>query len=128
MKIHLDDTVHNFRKKNVVTLEDDKGMYDLMECTECGTSGKCRDFVSITYEGRRRAKAERCNMTKKEHDAFLAKLRYNMLSEKDEREGVRCPNDCGEKPRVESEWIEEETRAIVFKCLCACGYSGFIQA
>lgn len=128
IRISLESKVHNFRKKNIVTEEDNIGMYDIMECTACGISGKCRDFVSIEYMGRKRALAERCTLSKSEYEAFTNKQRYEELSEKDEFTEVKCPNSCGSKLRVIAEYLEEGTNHKVFQCVCRCGYGGFVDA
>lgn len=42
MEIGLFDNGHNFEKRNLMTLEDGKGTYDLYVCTKCGLQGKRR--------------------------------------------------------------------------------------
>lgn len=46
MKINMIGYGHDFKKQNCMTLNDQKGQYDLYVCTKCGLQGKRRTFSS----------------------------------------------------------------------------------
>lgn len=59
MKIDMLANGHDFEKKNLATLKDKKGSYDLYVCSKCGLQGKRRE-CDKEIEIRNNSKKEYC--------------------------------------------------------------------
>lgn len=118
MKILLEiNGVHNFRKQNVITLEDSISQYDLMKCDKCGVSGKCRDLRIIEIDGRCKIKAERCTMSQAEFDKITLNTLYKSATKTD----YSCP-ECGEELRYLDEYVEDGCDKVThIDVICKCG-------
>lgn len=59
-EIDLTTGGHQWEKKNLVTLEDRKGQYDLLKCKICGIEGKRYTLQTIHVYDRYEKKMRRC--------------------------------------------------------------------
>lgn len=120
-KIKLDG-IHNFRKFNVITLEDNKSQYDLMKCSECGVEGKCRDFIHVEIDGRKKGLAERCKLTLDDFNKLKNEELFNTAKETE----IKCKN-CAQKLRKLYEWVEEGyNHTTHITGICKCGFNGIV--
>lgn len=117
------DSIHLFRKTNIVTLIDEEGQYDEMKCSECGIEGKCRNFTTVEVDGRAYMKARRCTMSKKQEEKEKVKEDYKW-GKKTQR---KCPK-CKSSLRKIHSWTEEGKKGITHITVsCLCGYSDLIE-
>ena len=73
MNIGLMENGHDFIKKNLMTLEDSRGCYDLYVCSKCGLKGKRRG-ISNTIEIRKNSKYEFCIKRPEQGDIIVKAL------------------------------------------------------
>ena len=76
MKIGILGNGHNFKKQNLMTLNDSKGSYDLYVCSKCGLKGKRRGLDS-ELEIRNNSKNIACINKPKEGNILVKALCSN---------------------------------------------------
>lgn len=122
IKVEMDG-VHDFRKKNVVTLEDSNSQYDIMVCSKCNLTGKCRDLHTVEIDGRKKGVAERCYKSTDELKKEKATQDFEYAKPTD----IKCPN-CSNLLRSTADWIEEGRVGITHKSvICKCGFNDLLD-
>lgn len=118
------DGIHDFRKVNVITLEDEMGSYDRVKCSKCEIEGKLRNFTKVHIDGRKKRKARHCNQTSEE----ISRTHVNSLLSDSNPTNVSCPN-CGDEVHQHIQWEEEGKRGIIsmISAVCRCGFNGFLN-
>lgn len=58
--VGLNETSHDFEKRNLVSMRDGSGSYDVYRCRKCGIEGKSRGLGRISLDGRAKKKAVNC--------------------------------------------------------------------
>lgn len=76
MKIDIVSNGHDFQKQNLMTLQDNKGSYDLYVCSKCGLQGKRRG-LSREIEIRNNSSKEYCIKKPKEGKIVVKALCEN---------------------------------------------------
>ena len=117
------NSVHLFRKENVVSMEDNISQYDIMKCSSCGLTGKCRNMITVEVDGRKKRKAENCNKSQKQlkQEEISQEYEFAKVTE------INCP-ECNKFLRSTADWTEEGKTGITHKSvICSCGYKEIID-
>lgn len=113
--------LHSFKKKNVITLIDDKGQYDIMICSVCGIQGKCRDMQTVEII-RPNKKAKFCNLSNK----IIAEIKLKSSYEGGKITEDKCPK-CEGKLSELAIYIEEGTNNYFADMMCICGWKELVD-